>query len=183
MLSGAQSSATSSTPDDLEAAWSALSRGEAIVLMRHALAPGTGDPSEFDADDCATQRNLSAQGRSQAKSIGDTFRDHGIGAAHILSSFWCRCVETAELLGLGKVTPTDALNSFYEDRQYQTSTTQSARDIIDVLIKEPTGKPTIMVTHQVNISALTGQFTQSGEIKIVTLVDDEIHVLASVPAQ
>ena len=87
-----------------------------IVMMRHALAPGTGDPSNFALGDCATQRNLSEAGRRQARRTGQFLREAGVRAARVLSSQWCRCLETARLLDLGPVEPLPALNSFFEAR-------------------------------------------------------------------
>ena len=86
-----------------EALWRAVRAGRAVAIMRHALAPGTGDPAGFRLDDCSTQRNLSAAGRQQAREIGARFRAHGIERARVFSSQWCRCRETAEGLGLGAV--------------------------------------------------------------------------------
>ncbi len=183
-LFGSQAVAQSiTTPLEIDQAWRALNRGQAIVLMRHALAPGTGDPAEFDIDDCSTQRNLSVQGRRQAREIGDTLRNRGITRAHVLSSYWCRCIETAKLLGLGRVTETDALNSFFEDRANQETITRKAQETIVSFLSNPLNIPTVMVTHQVNITALTGEAAQPGEIKIVTLENNEIQVMASFQAQ
>src|SRR5688500_16468822 len=81
----------------------ALRTGRAAALLRHALAPGIGDPAEFRLDDCATQRNLSAAGRDQARAIGERLRAQGITQAEVYSSQWCRCLETARLLDLGAV--------------------------------------------------------------------------------
>lgn len=94
--------------------WSLLQQGDRgyVVMMRHALAPGTGDPPNFRLEDCSTQRNLSAQGRAQARRIGEAFRRRGIKVARVLSSQWCRCLETARLMNLGAVEPFAPLNSF-----------------------------------------------------------------------
>lgn len=87
-------------PADAENAvlWSALRGGEHVVLMRHAVAPGTGDPAGFELDDCSTQRNLSERGREQARATGERFRANGVTDAAVYSSQWCRCLETARLL-------------------------------------------------------------------------------------
>ena len=95
--------------------WNALKTGSAFAIMRHALAPGTGDPANFNVGDCSTQRNLSDQGRRQASEIGDRFRKFGIDKAEIFTSAWCRCHETAELLKLGKVRPLGVINSVLPD--------------------------------------------------------------------
>ncbi|MGI8936025.1 MAG: histidine phosphatase family protein [Phormidesmis sp.] len=87
-----------------------------VVLLRHALAPGTGDPANFQLNDCSTQRNLSETGREQAIAIGEAFRSRNTPVIEILSSQWCRCLETAELMAVGPVEPFPALNSFFRDR-------------------------------------------------------------------
>ena len=81
-----------------EALWSALRSGTHVAMMRHALAPGTGDPGTFRLGDCATQRNLNDEGHRQAEAIGSRFRSKGIGTSRVYSSQWCRCLETARLL-------------------------------------------------------------------------------------
>ena len=99
---------------DEAAAWDALRRGGYVALMRHAEAPGgSGDPAGFKLDDCSTQRNLSAKGRHDATAIGEKFRAAGVAVAKLLSSPWCRCVETARLMELGpfETAPTFA-NAF-----------------------------------------------------------------------
>ena len=89
-------------------------------MIRHANAPGSGDPANFKIGDCATQRNLDERGRAQARAIGDVLRHHEIGKVRLYSSQWCRCLETARLMNLGAVQPLPALNSFFnrsEDRE------------------------------------------------------------------
>lgn len=87
-----------------------------VVLLRHAIAPGTGDPENFQLDDCSTQRNLSEEGRQQAIAIGKAFQSRNVPVKAVLSSQWCRCLETAELMNVGPVEPFSALNSFFRDR-------------------------------------------------------------------
>ena len=144
----------------------AVRTGRAALLLRHALAPGTGDPAEFRLDDCATQRNLSAAGREQARAIGERLRAQGIAQAEVYSSQWCRCLETARLLDLGPVTPLPALNSFFGDRASAAAQTAALRDFLSA---GPRAAPVVLVTHQVNIAALTGQGAGSGEIVVVAL--------------
>src|SRR4051812_37852945 len=81
---------------DTAAAWAALHAGNAVALMRHADAPGIGDPAGYNVKDCATQRNLSEQGKAQAAAVGALFRANQITVARIISSPWCRCLETAK---------------------------------------------------------------------------------------
>lgn len=143
--------------------WSLLQQEDTgyVVMMRHALAPGTGDPSNFRLEDCSTQRNLSAQGRAQARRIGEAFRRRGVKVTRVLSSQWCRCLETARLMNLGAVEPFAPLNSFFGDRSTQTRQTTEVREFITA--NRNTLGAIILVTHQVNITALTDIVPQSGE--------------------
>ncbi|MCA0869953.1 histidine phosphatase family protein [Seohaeicola saemankumensis] len=155
--------------------WNALEQPGAIAIMRHALAPGTGDPADFELGNCDTQRNLDARGRNQARAIGAAFRERGISFDRVLTSQWCRTRETAELLDLGPVVDAPALNSFfgrYVRRDRQT------RDTL-ALLREQGGR-VMLVSHQVNISALAGQATRSGEVLIIRQHADEIEVLGSI---
>lgn len=149
---------------DSDALWAALRDGGHVVLIRHALAPGTGDPDDFRLDDCATQRNLSEPGREQARRIGRLFRDRGVAVARVLSSRWCRCLETARLLELGPVEPFPALDSFFGRREAGPAQTAALR----AFVSEPRpGAALVLVTHQVNISALTGVYPASGEMVVL----------------
>lgn len=159
------------------ALWDALRTGEAFAIMRHAMAPGTGDPTNFDVDDCSTQRNLNDVGRDQARRIGQRFRDNGIESAEILTSQWCRCRDTAELLGLGEVSAFPALNSFFRNSQNRAPQTTETRDY---LATKEIKRPLVLVTHQVNISALIGMYTSSGETLVVKPgVDGAMTLLGS----
>lgn len=160
--------ATVSTPSSTvsakdEATWSVLQRGEPgyVVMMRHALAPGTGDPPNFRLEDCSTQRNLSAQGRAQAVRMGEAFRRRHIQVARILSSQWCRCLETARLMNLGPVEAFPAINSFFSSMSAESARTAQVRKFI--VDNRNTQGLIILVTHQVNITALTDLVPQSGE--------------------
>jgi phosphohistidine phosphatase SixA len=141
--------------------------GSGVLLIRHATAPGMGDPEGFRLGDCATQRNLSDGGREQARAIGDWLRDHGIERAHVYSSQWCRCLETAELLDLGPVVELPGLSSFYERPQDREPNLAAIRDFLKA--RPPRGELLILVTHQVTISALTGEHTASGHGVLATL--------------
>lgn len=143
-----------------------LAGGE-VLLIRHAAAPGTGDPEGFRLGDCATQRNLSDTGRKQAGAIGDWLRDQGIERARVYSSQWCRCLETAELLDLGPVVELPGLNSFYDRPQDRDPNLAAIRDFLKA--RPPRGGLLILVTHQVTISALTGEFTAAGHGVLATL--------------
>ncbi|WP_169568233.1 histidine phosphatase family protein [Sneathiella limimaris] len=135
-----------------------------FVMLRHAYAPGTGDPANFSLNDCQTQRNLNAEGRDQAKTIGDLFRQAGVKSADIYSSQWCRCMDTAWEMELGDVRELPPLNSFFG--RYEREAGQM-KDLRDWLSKQPLQKPLILVTHQVVMTSLTGVFPSSGEIFIL----------------
>jgi len=155
--------------------WEAFSLPGATAIMRHALAPGTGDPAELTVGDCKTQRNLNERGRDQARANGAALRERNIEFETVLSSQWCRTRETADLLGLGPVIEAPALNSFFSDFSTRDQQTAKTRDLI-----KQAQTPAMIVTHQVNISALTGQSTRSGEILIIRLTDSGADVLGRV---
>lgn len=142
-----------------------MQSGNAVLMIRHALAPGIGDPEEFDINDCSTQRNLDNAGREQAQAIGQWLRDHGIKNVKLFSSQWCRCMDTARLMGMGEVTPMPALNSFFESPQDREPNLSALRKFIHN--KSKPGELIIMVTHQVTISGITGNWTDSGHGKLV----------------
>jgi phosphohistidine phosphatase SixA len=150
-----------------EALWAALAGGGHVALMRHAEAPGTGDPADFRLEDCSTQRNLDEAGRDQARRTGEAFREHRVTVGRVLSSQWCRCLETAELLALGDVEPFPPLNSFFGDRAREPAQTEAVRALL--ADTGPEGPILVVVTHQVNITALTGIFPRSGEIVVLRL--------------
>lgn len=169
--------------------WDAIRSPGHVVLMRHAIAPGTGDPDNFDVNDCGTQRILSEKGRQQATHIGDRFRLNGIAEASIYSSAWCRCLDTAALLNLGAVTKMKSLGSFYQSL-YDLNPTQMTKNVRQWLVDEVFFKnntndialrPVIMVTHQVNITALTGVYPSSGEMVVAAVGENgELDVLGTI---
>lgn len=144
--------------------WRALRSGGHVALMRHALAPGTGDPREFVLRDCRTQRNLSKEGRDQAARIGARFRENGIQTARVFSSQWCRCLDTARLLELGPIQELPTLNSFFRKSDQREPQTQALRNWLG---KQDLDEALVLVTHQVNITALTNIFPASGEIVVL----------------
>lgn len=158
--------------------WTALRTEGHIALMRHAVAPGIGDPQDIVLGDCTTQRNLSAAGRAQARQIGDRFRANGIDEAHVSSSEWCRCLETAELLNLGTVEALPFLNSFFRDFDQEEPQTSALTTWIG---QQQLDRPHVLVTHQVNITALTGIYPASGEIVVVKHVGSgEIEIVGTI---
>jgi phosphohistidine phosphatase SixA len=161
--------------------WLALKEGRAVALMRHAYAPGVGDPENFRLDDCSTQRNLSVEGAIEAQRTGDIFRAQGIEEADVRSSQWCRCLETGRWLKLGPVEPMPALNSFFADRAGAPEQTAAVREF---LASRKSMEPLVLVTHQVNITALTDLTPRSGEIVVIRpprSASGEIEVLGRIP--
>lgn len=141
-----------------------LSQPGAVGLMRHARAPGTGDPPGMRLDDCSTQRNLSDSGRAQARSVGVRLRAAGLGQARVYTSAWCRTRETAELLGLGPVETLPALNSFFAGQGDGARQTADMRAFLEA---GRSGPPRILVAHQVNVTALTGVYPADTEMVVM----------------
>ncbi|MDJ0783880.1 MAG: histidine phosphatase family protein [Desulfosarcinaceae bacterium] len=140
---------------------SALTAGGRVLLLRHALAPGGGDPANFQLDDCSTQRNLSEAGREQARQIGQWLRRQGVQQARIFSSQWCRCRDTATALDLGPVVPLPALNSFFQRPEAREPNLKALNHFLAGLPAD--GGLVILVTHFVTIAAVTGTSVSSGE--------------------
>ena len=149
---------------DADAALDALrnARGGLVVAMRHALAPGTFDPPGFRPGVCSTQRNLSDEGREQARRIGAWYRERGLVPTAVRSSEWCRCLDTARL-AFGSAAPWPALNSFIRDRDAEAAQTRTLRAELARRSQADVAGFEVWVTHQVNISALAGSYTGSGE--------------------
>ena len=146
-----------------------LSEPGVVAILRHAFAPGTGDPASFKLDDCTTQRNLDARGREQARKIGAAIRAAGATVDGVLTSQWCRCRDTAKLLDLGPVEDLPALNSFFRNRDRAGPQTAVLRQF---LLGLPAGDTVVLVTHQVNITALTGRIPASGEVFLLEIGRD-----------
>ena len=143
--------------------WELLQRGGQVVLIRHTLTePGTGDPPGFRLEDCATQRNLSEAGRAHARRIGEAFRQRHIPVARVLSSPWCRCVETAKL-AFGKAEVATPLSNLFgrpENRERQVAAMKKH------IQKERANL--VLVSHGSTIAALTDVYLGTGEMVIVT---------------
>ncbi|MGE0421002.1 MAG: histidine phosphatase family protein [Reyranellaceae bacterium] len=146
------------------APWLALLTGNAIALMRHADAPGFADPPGFKLGDCATQRNLSDRGRAEAAAIGTMLRHRWVIPRRILSSPWCRCVDTATLLDLGGVETVETFGNPIVWTDRRDALANGARSVIGDW-KGP--GPLLIVTHGALIAALTGYSPASGEIVVV----------------
>ena len=148
------------------AAWQAWRDGKAVLMMRHALAPGVGDPVGFVLEDCNTQRNLNDVGRSQSLAWGKHIREQYSGSIEVYSSQWCRCLETARLLSEDDVTPLPILNSFFAGQGDRVGQTQA---LLQRFSQQTVGQPTLLVTHQVNFTALTQVYPSSAEAAILSL--------------
>ena len=142
-----------------------LKDGEKIILIRHALAPGSGDPINFDLNDCTTQRNLNIEGIEQSKKIGSFFNKNNIPIDQVLSSEWCRCKDTAKY-AFEKYNTFNALNSFFSQR-FQKNRAGQMLDLSNFLKKWDNKKNLVLVTHYVVILDITNQPVSSGEIVIL----------------
>jgi phosphohistidine phosphatase SixA len=132
-----------------------------VIFMRHALAPGIGDPKNFKIGDCSTQRNLNGIGIAQAVLIGKQLKENSIQFNKIYSSQWCRCYQTATLLDLGKVHEFAGLNSIFQNFVSRRETLQKLEQKLSEI---SLNKLVIFVTHQVNIQAITKKNVASGEM-------------------
>lgn len=144
-----------------------LRDGHHVLLMRHADAPGFGDPSGYVIGQCSTQRNLGDYGRKQAKIIGLWLSKQGIEEARVFSSPWCRCIDTATLLNLGQVKIQPSLGSFFDDMSLEKSQTKALELFIKNELQQQTRAPIILVTHHVNIQAYTGRVVSVGDMVLV----------------
>ena len=176
--------AVAATPVDADPrTWAGLTdeRG-VVILMRHALAPGGGDPPGFRLGDCRTQRNLSDAGRQQARRIGRDIKESGVKVAAVLSSPWCRSKDTATLLDIGPVKTRGYLGSTFTA---PASVSEKRRTITRRLIQSHRGGDgvVIVVGHYANIMDLTGIAVDSGEALAVQMDEGgEIVVLERIPA-
>jgi phosphohistidine phosphatase SixA len=150
---------------DAADAWRALRAGGHVALMRHADAPGgVGDPPGFRVEDCATQRNLSDKGRADAEKIGSRLKGEGITFEKILSSPWCRCIDTAKLLNLGMVETEATFGNVVVLKDQRQTLTAGARALI---ARWTASGNLLVVTHGANVQALAGVWLSSGEIVVV----------------
>ncbi len=148
-------------------AWKALRQGGHVAFIRHeSTEPGLGDPPGYRLEDCATQRNLSAPGREAAKRLGERLRAEGVVVEKVYSSPWCRCRDTATL-AFGKADEWDALASFFDDPSREGKLTERVRNRVGTYSTRKPKGTVVMVTHHVNIQALTHQAVGPGEIVVV----------------
>ena len=148
--------------DDSQDAWAALVNGSHVALIRHGNAPPGygGDPPGFKIEDCATQRNLDEKGRAQARALGEAFRQHGVRADKILSSLWCRCLETAGLMMLGPVEGTLAVAASDKSPERLAALRQ-------MLVNWRGPNTLVVVTHALTIQGLVGIMPGQAETVVV----------------
>jgi len=144
-----------------------LLTSEYVLLMRHALAPGVGDPQGYSLDRCETQRNLDEQGKQQAVRAGQWLRQQGIQHATVLSSVWCRCQQTADLLAYGPVTIEPSLASFFDTPERAETQNQAMQRMLANMAAQANRRPLILVTHHVNILEYVGENIGSGDMVLV----------------
>ncbi len=168
--------ADATDPGNDKAAWAALREG-AIVLFRHTHAPGVGDPPNFSLGDCRTQRNLDSTGQAQARRIGERLKGEGVPVSALWSSQWCRSRDTAALFALGPVREVGAFNSFFGTRGDEAAQTAAARKLLLGWRERGT---LVVVTHQVNIRALTGQTTASAEGVVLRRYGTRLQVVGHI---
>ena len=159
-----------------ESIWDEARKGNKVILIRHSLAPGGGDPAGFKIEDCKTQRNLNKAGIEQSKRIGKIFKNNKIPIDIVLSSQWCRCKDTA-YYAFGKFKEFSALNSTFS-APFNRNEVRQIKEIKKYLKNwEGKGKNLILVTHYSIITAITDAVPGSGEIVIA---DKNLNVLNTI---
>ena len=159
-----------------EQAWNLAEEGDKIILIRHSLAPGGGDPPGFKIDDCDTQRNLNMKGINQSKKIGKLFKKNKVPVDQVLSSQWCRCKDTAKY-AFGNFKELTALNSTFQS-PYNKNEPKQLKELYNFVKKwEGNGKNLVLVTHYSIITAVTNAVPSSGEIVIT---DKNFEVLGTI---
>ena len=152
-----------------------LEDGGKLIFIRHAYAPGNGDPNNFNLNDCSTQRNLNYQGREQAKYIGEFFRKNKINIDKVLSSEWCRCKETAKI-AFKNFSTNSFLNSFYSS-QYAKNKEKQINLLNEYIKKFKSKNNLILITHYVLISEVLNYAPSSGEIVVS---DKNFNIIGSI---
>jgi phosphohistidine phosphatase SixA len=166
LLFGAAALAASPLAFSATDPWARLRGGGLVVLMRHATAEGLGDPPEFKVGDCSTQRNLSEAGQAEAVRIGERFRAERVAIAHVYTSPWCRCRDTA-MLAFGQGDDWEPLASVFERPHLEPDYTTRVRNRIGTYSTRKPKGVVVMVTHNVNIAALTRLSVAPGAMVVV----------------
>jgi broad specificity phosphatase PhoE len=153
-----------------------LQDGQHVLLMRHADAPGYGDPTGYVIGQCSTQRNLDDYGKRQAKAIGVWLASQGIQKADVFSSPWCRCLDTATLLNKGPIKIEPSLGSFFDNMSLEKKQTKELEGLIKSELSRQSKTPLILVTHHVNIQAYTGKVVGVGDMVLVKVNKNGEHL-------
>ena len=144
-----------------------LRSGGLVLLMRHASTePGLGDPAGYRLDDCRTQRNLSEAGRAEARRVGERLRAERVPIGRVYTSPWCRCRDTA-MIAFGRAEDWDPLSSIFDFPDRERDYSERVRKRIGSLGRKPSAENTVMVTHNVNIAALTRHSVAQAELVVV----------------
>ena len=159
-----------------EAAWALLREGGQVVLLRHAAATGTTDPANFDIDDCSKQRNLSDRGRQQARKIGSLFAARAAPIERVLSSRYCRALDTARIAFGSAPEPLEALDLLKDPAD---ATARNAA-VLEAIRNFGGSGTLVLVTHLENIMALTGAGAREGEAVVVAPEGETLHVLGRI---
>lgn len=161
-----------------EPLWALLKAGAQVVLIRHAITtPGVGDPAGFKLEDCATQRNLTEAGRVDARRLGEAFRARGVPVGRVLSSPWCRCLETARL-AFGKAEVSTPLSNLYGRPDASVPQVRQLEALIGAWRPEGEGGNLVLVSHGSTILALTGVSLAPAEMVVVTPRPGEKFIVA-----
>ena len=156
--------------------WKPAQEGNKVILIRHSLAPGGGDPAGFKIDDCKTQRNLNKKGINQSKKIGKLFRKNKVLIDQVLSSQWCRCKDTAKY-AFGEYKEFTALNSTFQS-PFNKNEGKQLKELYNYVKKwNGNGKNLVLITHYSIITAVTNAVPSSGEIVIA---DKNFKVLGTI---
>jgi phosphohistidine phosphatase SixA len=153
-----------------------LQDGQHVLLMRHADAPGYGDPAGYVISQCSSQRNLGDYGKKQAKAIGTWLSSQGIQKADVFSSPWCRCLDTANLLNKGPIKIEPSLSSFFDNMSLEKRQTKELEAFIKSELAKQSKAPLILVTHHVNIQAYTGKVVGVGDMVLVRVNKNGEHL-------
>jgi len=156
--------------------WKPAQEGNKVILIRHSLAPGGGDPAGFKINDCKTQRNLNRVGINQSKKIGKLFKKNKVLIDQVLTSQWCRCKDTAQY-AFGNYKEFTALNSTFQS-PYDKNETKQLKELYSFVKKwDGKGKNLVLVTHYSIITAVTNAVPSSGEIVIT---DKNFKVISTI---
>lgn len=145
-----------------------------VVFLRHALAPGFGDPDNFVLGDCKSQRNINKEGKNQARSLGEYFKKNKIKFSGIFSSEWCRCIDTIREMDIGDFETFSGLNSFFQSFAKKSDV---LKKLELKLLEQKKDTLVLLITHQVVISQITGISPKSGGVVLFNSFTKEAKIL------